>query len=144
MMPMQKTGVVSVMVPQSVGTAATATGLIDTLGFEECKIIFHLDTAAAVSNNPSTIKVAEGDTSTAFTDVTGFVGDATDGFTVPTLSTAAGNIVEFNMDLRGRKRYLKTTLCAAGAASIMGVTAVLSRAKDTSVAQAKAAAVVNG
>jgi hypothetical protein len=147
MMAMQRVGVKSVMIPVSVATNATATGQIDTLGYDEVKIIFHLDTAASTSNNPTTMKLSEADDSAAasnFATITGFDGDATDGFVIPNVSASLATIVEFNVDLRARKRYLRTTLCAGTAAQIMGVTAVLSRAEQTSAAAALAAKVVNG
>lgn len=146
MFPLQNTGAVAVIAPASTATNATASGNVDTLGYDEVKVCVLLDSAAAVTSNPSVLKLSESDDTvvTNFADVTGFVGDATDGFTVPAADTDDPQVVELNVDTRARKRYLKVSVTPAGAAQIVGAVAVLGKAEDSTSAGAEAAASVSG
>lgn len=97
---------------------ATATGRVDTLDtntnnkYEFCQINLLEATADVVSNKPTVLKITEGDT-TVLTDATAIVeftgGTATStsvGFVIAAANTSATSITTFNIDLRGRKRYL--------------------------------------
>lgn len=113
--------------PQSIGTTAV-TGTIDTDGFDRIEILTEFDTAAT-SVTVGTLKLSEGDTTAAYTDITEFTaGTAAGNFTAPAASgtDATGQFVAFDADLRKRKRYLKVTLANSGA-RISAVTATLSR-----------------
>ena len=136
MFPLQLTNSVSVIVPQSVATTATETGNIDTLGYEECKVAVHLDTAASTASNPTTLKLSESDDTVVsnFADITGLVGDATDGFTIPAVSASLGTVVSLAVDCRARKRYLKLTLTPGGATQLVSATAELGKAKESASA----------
>lgn len=100
----------------STTNGATASGNIDTLGFDYASIDVLLTTSNAVTNNPSVLKVSESDDTVAtnFSDITELVGDGTSGFTIPNAITAATSITgpfqTINVDLRGRKRYLKVSV----------------------------------
>lgn len=120
--------VVVVIKPQSIATDATATGSFDTLGYSYAQLDVVLDSSAAVSNNPAVLAVSEGDTTTAYTDVTALVGDGSGGFTVPNVHTANATVVRLNIDLKKRKRYLKLSQTSGGAANISTTIARLSRA----------------
>ena len=89
MFPLQHAGSVAVIAPASTATNATASGNIDTLGYDEVKVQVLLDSAGATSSNPSVLKLSESDDTvvTNFANITGFVGDATDGFTIPAADT---------------------------------------------------------
>jgi hypothetical protein len=133
--------------PQSVATNATASGRIDTLGYAYCSIDIALDSAAAASSNPATCKLSESDdTTTTVTDITAFVGDGTGGFTIPDADTSNPQFYRFNVDLRGRKRYLTLKLTPAGAAQQACATYHLSRAEEAAINTTKAnvAVLVNG
>lgn len=93
-----------------VTNGATVTANIDTLGCDYAEIDVILGTANTTSNKPSTLKLAECDTTvvTDFANITGYVG-GTD-FTVVAADTANPNIYRFNIDCRHRKRYLKVTV----------------------------------
>lgn len=111
----------------SIATSATTTAQIDTLGYGYCTIDIMYDSSATPSNTPRVMTLAEDDTTvvTNFTDITEFVGGT--AFTIPVM-TASAQMVRFNVDLRGRKRYLELSLNAsAGAALIAGANAHLSR-----------------
>lgn len=98
----------------STTAAATATGNIDTLGYDYLKVNVLMPTADAVSNKPSVLKLSESNDTvvTNFADITGFVG-GTD-FTIPNAISSATSITQpyatFNVDLKARKRYIKVSI----------------------------------
>jgi hypothetical protein len=99
-------------VTTSVASSATFTHEIDTLGykFASIDVIFSPYTASSVSL-ASVLKVGESDTAsqgTAATNITGLVGgtDFTIAATGASTGANVGGIARFNVDLRGRKRYL--------------------------------------
>jgi hypothetical protein len=144
MFPLQNTATKNVIAQASTATNATASGVVDTLGFDEVAIDAFLDSAAATSSNPSVLKVQHCDTSDGtFNDITGLVGDATDGFTVPAADTADPQIVRMNVDKRSRRRWLKVLITPAGAAQVVGATAVCGKAGDSTIARAAMAAVAD-
>ena len=98
-----------------------------------------LDSAASTSNNPVTLSLTESDDATTYAAIAAFTGDATDGFTIPNADTANSQVVEFNVDARARKRYLKVNVTPGTSAQIVGAVAVLGKAKDSTAAGAKAA-----
>lgn len=143
MLSLQATGAANVYKQTSTATNATATANIDTLGYDEVKILVWLDSAAATSSNPSVLQLSESDDTvvTNFATFTGSVGDT--DFTIPAADTANPQIVALNVDCRARKRYLRLAVTPAGAAQIVGATAVFGRAESTTAAAAKEAATVN-
>jgi hypothetical protein len=144
MFPLQNTATKNVIAQASTATNATASGVVDTLGFDEVAIDAFLDSAAATSSNPSVLKVQHCDTSDGtFNDITGLVGDATDGFAVPAADTANPQIVRLNVDKRSRRRWLKVLITPAGAAQVVGATAVCGKAGDSTIARAAMAAVAD-
>lgn len=90
----------------------TATANIDTKGYEWLSLSVFMSTSNDTTNNPSTLKLSESDDTEAtnFSDITKFKGDDSDGFTIPAAVTSGNWITQFNVDLRGRKRYLKLTV----------------------------------
>ena len=144
MFPLQNTYTASVYKQTSTATNASATAVLDTLGYDHVSFDVWLDSAAATGSNPATLKLQDSDTSNGtFVDITGLVGDATDGFTVPNADTANPQIARLNCDMRHRKRWLKFTVTPTVAAQIVGATAVLSKAGDSTVARAAQAVVAD-
>lgn len=96
--------------PQSLTNGATASGNIDTKGFDWLTVDLATSTSNDVTNNPSVLKIAESDDTvvTNFANVSGLVGDT--DFTIPNAVTQGDWGVKFNIDLRGRKRYLKISV----------------------------------
>jgi hypothetical protein len=93
----------------------TVTCRIDTLGYDFCSLAVTLTSTAASSNSPSALKISAGATTTAAsaTDITKLVGGGVGGFTIPsaqTNSTLAAQPLKFNIDLRGKQRYLFLTI----------------------------------
>lgn len=103
--------VVTAIIPISKTNGATAAGeLIDCKGFDYVTIGIVASTADVVSNTLSVLKIEEGDTTSSVATFTGAVSGtdytiATNAYT----STSNQNIWSFNVDTRGRKRYLKVS-----------------------------------
>ncbi|NBW17985.1 MAG: hypothetical protein EBR82_59435 [Caulobacteraceae bacterium] len=94
----------------SVASSATFTHEIDTAGFRylSVDVLFSPFTASNVSI-ANVLRVSEADTSGATgTNVSGLVGgtDFTIASTGASTGADIGGIARFNVDLRGRKRYL--------------------------------------
>ena len=96
----------------STTNGATASGNIDTLGYDFAEIDVSATSSNNVTNNPSVLKLSESDDTvvTNFADVSGFVGDT--DFTIPNVytNTASDWKVKFSVDCRPRKRYLKVSV----------------------------------
>jgi hypothetical protein len=96
----------------STTNAATASGNIDTLGYDRAEIDVIATSSNDTTNNPSVLKISESNDTvvTNFADVSGAVGDT--DFTIPAAytNTASDFKVKFNIDLRNRKRYLKVSV----------------------------------
>lgn len=129
---------------------ATATGYVDTKGFDFCSISVILPTSDAVTNKPATLRITEYDgtqptSPTNYATITGFVS-GTD-YTIPNCITAATSITApyavFNVDLRPRKRYL-TVEVSPLTTQIITAEAVLTRAELTPTTTLQASVVVNG
>ena len=92
------------------------------------------------------LKLSHSDDNTAYTDITAFVGGGSGGFTIPTSSlTGAANVVRMNVDMRGKKRYLRVSATPAFATRVVSV-ARLGKAEVGPVAAADVgvAAVISG
>jgi len=119
----------------------TATGNIDTLGFDFATIDVVMTTSDDATNNPSTLKLQECDTTvaTSFADISGAVGDT--DFDVPAALTEGNYGVKFNVDCRGRKRYLRvvvTPLTTQGIVAIANLFRGDEGAINTTIAGVKA------
>lgn len=118
----------------STTNAATASGNIDTLGFDHC-VVHMIETAAdAATNNMSVLKISEADTTDAtnFADVTGLVGDT--AFTIANAPTSGTQVaVQMRIDCRGRKRYLKLSASPITTQVLTGV-ATLYRGEEAPTA----------
>jgi hypothetical protein len=90
---------------------ATVTAAIDRLGYDHMSLDVVAGTANVVSNTFTTLKLSESDITdaTGYSDIAAFTGGGDDGFTIGNQLTNALNVYRFDVDLRGRKRYLKVT-----------------------------------
>ena len=125
-------------VTTSVASSATFTHEIDTLGykFATVDVIFRPYTASNVSL-ASVLKVGESDTAsqgTAATNITGLVGgtDFTIAATGASTGANVGGIARFNVDLRGRKRYLTVVVSPSTTVAIISA-ARLSKGENHAV-----------
>lgn len=128
-------------------TATTFTMSIDTLGFSYASIdvLFEPVLAAGTSSAVALVcNLQESDTDGSFANVSGFVGGTS--YTIPTpANTNDTNVVRFNLDLRGNKRYLNVS-ATPQAASVIAASARLSKAAvgPTSATEAGVKAMVSG
>ena len=92
-------------------SAQSHTAVIDTLGYDRLALGIGFSTVAETTPE-ITIKLGEGDTTSSFSDITAFVAGGVGGFTKPTppTNTSVPNTMQFDVDLRHRKRYLLLTV----------------------------------
>ena len=124
MIPGDNVKYAQIIMPQSVASTATATGYVDTLGFEQAVILWSIDKP---STNPGVWHLSEGDTTSSYATISGFVGDT--DWTVPAADTDNAQNVAWVVDLKHRKRYLKATI-TPGATTVMAANVHLLRAKE--------------
>lgn len=134
-MTMQKAGLAIASVSKTAG--ATASGYVDCYGYNKLFLQIWATTADVVSNKPSVLKLQHSDTTDAtnFSDISGGVG-GTD-FTIPNADTSNPNGYGFNVDLRGKKRYVQAVISPRTTQTILA-TASLHRSDQMSVTAAKA------
>jgi hypothetical protein len=119
-------------------SAGTVFGSVDTKGFDYLVVSLAAGTGAAAQTAVTTLQLCESDTApTAYTDgdaVTAFVGAAavstSAGFVLPALSSTKLNTFQFNVDLKGRKRYIGIDFAPTLQTVGVGCVAVLSKAAD--------------
>ncbi|MDI9433118.1 MAG: hypothetical protein QM570_15485 [Planctomycetota bacterium] len=115
MVPESKT--VLMHLADSAASGADVVGVVDTIGFNYLTVDVLTGTASAAETAVTALQLGETDDSTAHSDVTtdmdlipAFTGAAATstsaGFVLPARSSATTNIYRFNVDLRGRKRYI--------------------------------------
>lgn len=95
----------------SLASDASHTAVIDTLGYDRLSLGVAFSTVAQTTPE-ITLKVGEGDTTSAFTDIPELIAGGASGFTkpVPPTNTSVPNTMQFDLDLRNRKRYLLLTV----------------------------------
>lgn len=115
----------------SVAANATHSHEIDTKGFKYATIdVVYSPFTAATSSYASVLKVQESDASgSGQADVTGLSITAGAGATT---GAAVGAVARFNVDLRGRKRYLTVTTSPGNTVAVV-TNARLSKAEQHAV-----------
>jgi hypothetical protein len=137
-----------------IGTTTTATNatfshVIDTLGYDYAAIdvVFRQSTASTEAVALAlAVQQSDTNTDTAFSNITTFVGGGAGGFTIPTTSSStAPNVARFNIDLRGKARYLRVR-ATPNTASILCSNARLGRGEvgASGAARSGVAVVVSG
>ena len=124
----------------SSAAAATGTGRVDTLGFDFVSIDTVMATSTA-TNPPTRLRLMESDDTvvTNFANIVPFTGgtatSATVGFVIPNSRTNTNTFygVKFNVDLRGRKRYLRLEVSPADTNQITSAVANLHRGDEAPV-----------
>ena len=112
---------------QTASSNSTLTYAFDTLGAARVKIDLFLATPE-VTNAPAVLKLGEGDTTSSYTDIDAFVAGGSGGFdaAASTTATTTTNVYRFDVDLRGRKRYLQLTYTPASGQGTTVLTAIAS------------------
>ena len=112
MLPQGKTAVM--IQPVTVTNAGTLTGYVDCRGYDFAEILV-IGTTSATNEVPTVLKLTEHDTATAVASQSAIVaatgGTATSssvGFVIgtPSATTTVPYTASFQVDLKGRKRYL--------------------------------------
>ena len=146
MIPIQPKQVICIS-QESFTNAATATGNIDTKGFAFASIDVLMATSDDTTNSPTVFKLAECDTTvvSSFADIAAFVGDDSDGWDIPDVVTSGDNTYKFNVDLRGRKRYLRLSISPLTTQVITAIANLFHGAESpNSIAKANVLALVEG
>ena len=128
--------------PATVAAASTTEAGVDTLGYDYCTIDVMNGATASNATAVTFLQISETDTvlPTQYTDGDAIVAltgaaavSATAGFVLPTPSTCTvvpiGSNFRFNIDLKGRKRYLGI-LVTPGQTWALSAVAMLSRCQD--------------
>lgn len=115
--------------PASYTAGATATLIVDRRGFNEATFCV-IQGAGGVTTKPTVLTIAQGDTTSAFTTISGYNGGTTtsESFIIPnapTDATACPPMI-LNVDCGGKARYLRL-LMNPGTTQIIGAVAVLGR-----------------
>ncbi len=104
-------------------TSATHSMEIDTLGFRVASIDVAFEKVAAAGTNSAValvLKLQHGDSTSSYSDLSGYVGGTS--FTIPTpANTSSDVVVRFDVDLRGKKRYLKVVATGNATGSVYSV-----------------------
>ena len=136
MIPIQSSKVEVLLAPATVtiATNASSYGYLDTLGWDQAKIIVLTAKEATTSACAKLLKITEGTNSTAASAIVALTGgtatSASVGFVIPVFKgTAEGGAVVFDIDLTKRARYLRIQ-CNPGTASTFGAIAILTRGKQ--------------
>jgi hypothetical protein len=117
------------LAPASVANNATATLIVDRKGYDEVSFCV-LQAAASATTKPLTLTVAQGDSTSSFTAITGYNGgtaatNSPQTVEAPTSATACPPIV-LNVDCIGKARYLRLQM-TPGTTQVLGAVAVLGR-----------------
>ena len=108
------------IVPVSRTVGATASGTIDCKGFSFCTVDI-LGSATSDTTAPVTLKIEQSHDLTTY--VTAGLTQTTD-FTLPIGNTAGSVIMKANIDLRGKRRYLRVSF-SPGTTTIVAAVANL-------------------
>lgn len=137
MNPLHYTKVINVTPPAAIlDDASAATTAINTQGYSYCQIWVAL---GASDVTLAALKVQESNTDSNYTDITGTVlGTDTDAFGAATTlstvasSTADNNLYCFDIDLRGRKKWLDLVATAGNGSTgtYISAWAILARSQD--------------
>ena len=104
-------------------TSATHSMEIDTLGFRVASIDVAFEKVAAAGTNSAValvLKLQHGDSTSSYADLTGYVGGTS--FTIPTpANTTSDVVVRFDVDLRGKRRYLRVLATGNATGSVYSV-----------------------
>jgi hypothetical protein len=112
----------------SVATSATHSHEIDTYGYDYASIdVVYSPFSAATTAYASVLKLQQSDSAgSAQVDVTGFTVTAGAGSTT---GASVGAVARFNVDLRGKKRYLTVVTTPGNSVAVASV-ARLSKGED--------------
>jgi len=130
MLPLQNVKEAIMLQITSVSNAATTTGYVDTLGFDECRISLEVATSNATTKM-TTLAIMESEDTyySNATNITALVGGGTGGFTIPVSDTTYETLKVFDVDTKSKARYL--FLAVSGTTTqLIAARALLGRAEQ--------------
>lgn len=111
----------------------TLTGTVDTVGYNYAQIAIYASSDAALHTTAANNALEEADASTGTYVAVSAAAPGT-GWTVSTATIAStGPKIVYNVDLRGRKRFLKVTGGLAATANAITIAATLHKGSDAPV-----------
>lgn len=127
------------MPPATCATNATQTFTMDTIGNAYMNVLVSIGTHATNGAAIGTLKFSESDTVTSpssMTDIAALTGGTATstsvGFVIPGASALGdGAVLEFDIDLRGRQRYLGLSITPGTTTMNIGAIGVLIRGKQS-------------
>jgi hypothetical protein len=131
--------------PVAVTANADSTGVVDCRGYDYLTLNVNISSAASTTNVPTTLKLSEGDTTSAYTDILAFTGgtalSTAVGWVWPTpCSTACQTFVRLHVDLHKRMRYIQATMRHTTNSILATISGNLSRAGQMPITAAMAGA----
>ena len=137
MLNSQEEKVAIMVAPQTIGTTAVS-GYVDTLGWDHLTV-YYVGATAASGDVITALKLQDGSTTSAFTDMSGAVG-GTD-FTIPVPNTSTGDICKFEVPLKGNwERYINISITGDATTRTTTVMGRLSRGRVAPDTDAEAGA----
>lgn len=112
----------------STAGVTTLTAEFDTRGFSFAKVIVLANTTATAVTGTNN-KIEDGDTTSTYATFAGQISGTDWTVATATNSTALAKVI-YNVDLRGRKRYLKVTAGLAATATCVAIVGELSNPSD--------------
>ena len=124
----------------AIGSTATATLTIDTIGYDHASVtVLRASNASTVFANA--VKVEESDDNSSYSNVTALVGGGTGGFSIPAVSnTSASSVLKMDIDTKAKKRYLKVSY-TPGASANVAIVARLDRGEESPASASDAGAI---
>jgi hypothetical protein len=129
--------------PASVASTATTTMTFDTIGFDYAVVDVLLGTHTTTDPTLTVLKFTESDDTvlTNFAAITpltgGTVGNTSGFFVIPAATVnGLGGAIQFQIDLRKRKRYLKMN-CTPGTTQVLGAVVSLGRPEQAKLTAAQ-------
>jgi len=150
-MRLEYEGAIVAMPPATTATNATQSMVFSTVGYDSCVIDVLVGTHATNGASISTLKLSESDSSTSITnhsDIAKFTGgtqtSSTVGFVIPGADVLGeGSVIEFQVDLRARKRYLALQITPGTTTMQIGAIARLTRSKESADSASEKSGVTN-
>ncbi len=136
MIHMQNTKHAIMVAPQTVGTTAVS-GYVDTLNADYVTVTMDCATAAAADVFTALV-LQHGDTTSAFTNISGYIG-GTD-FSIPAPNTSTPDTIRFHLDRNKTqlKRYVNISITGDATTRTCSVSADLSRLNATPTSASEA------
>lgn len=132
MFALQNTKKVVMVTPQTIGTSAVS-GYVDTLGYDALSV-YYIGATAVSTDVITTLKLQEGDTTSAFTDISGGAPAV-----IPAPNTSTPDCIGFEVNLtKSRMRYIAINIVGDATVRNTSVLGVLSRGKVTPDTDAEA------